>query len=54
MRLPNIEFREIELPKQFRSDMYLVSKSGHKSAVRDRVKGLVIEVLAPFRDPGRG
>ncbi|MEP2533256.1 LysR substrate-binding domain-containing protein [Shimia sp.] len=50
MQLENIVFRDLELPKQFRSDMYLVSRSGQESAVRDRVKDLIIDVLKPYRD----
>ncbi|MEN8831784.1 LysR substrate-binding domain-containing protein [Pacificibacter sp.] len=50
MRLPNIVFRDVELPKQFRSDMYLVTKSGQESALHERVKSLIIDTLAPFRE----
>ncbi|MEP3393478.1 LysR substrate-binding domain-containing protein [Litoreibacter sp.] len=52
MQLENIVYRDVKLPKQFRSDMYLVSRSGQKSAVRDRVKDLIIDVLAEFRVEG--
>lgn len=49
MQLENIAYRRIKLPKQFRSDMYLVSQSGRESIVRDRVKDLILDVLKPFR-----
>lgn len=49
MQLENIVFRHVELPKQFRSDMYLVSGSGHESIVCNRVKELILDVLEPFR-----
>lgn len=48
MQMENIMFRDIELPSQFRSDMYLVSRIGQKSELRDRVKGQIVEALAPF------
>lgn len=51
MQLENIVYRYVELPKQFRSDMYLVSGSGlgQESIVRNRVKDLVLNVLKPYR-----
>lgn len=49
MQLENVVFRHVNLPKQFRSDMYLVSGSGHESIVRTRVKDLILDVLEPFR-----
>lgn len=51
MQFENIVFRDVELPKQFRSDMYLVMRSGQESAARDRVRDLIIDVLAQFREP---
>ena len=45
-------YREIALPTEFRSDMYLVSKPGRHSIVRDRVRELISDVLSDFRDPG--
>ncbi|SFR44420.1 LysR family transcriptional regulator [Litoreibacter janthinus] len=50
IQMENIVYREIELPTQFRSDMYLVSRSGRNSVVRDRVKRLIIEILGQFRE----
>jgi len=44
-------YRHIDLPTEFRSDMYLVSRSGHNSIVRDRVKSLITDVLSEFREP---
>jgi DNA-binding transcriptional LysR family regulator len=49
MQLENIVYRDIDLPKQFRSDMYLVSRPNQESLVRDRVKKLIIDVLGQFR-----
>lgn len=51
MQMENIVYRDIDLPKQFRSDMYLVSKNKHQSILCDRVKDLIIDVLEQFRTP---
>lgn len=51
IRMENVVYREIDLPAQFRSDMYLVSRSGRESLIRDRVWQLIVDVLSPFRDP---
>ncbi|MCF2906473.1 LysR family transcriptional regulator [Octadecabacter sp. CECT 8868] len=50
IEMPDVVYREIELPAQFRSDMYLVSKSGGGSIVRDRVRSLISDVLRQFRE----
>lgn len=50
MQLENIVYRHIKLPKQFRSDMYLLSGTGQESIVRDRVKELILDVLEPYRN----
>lgn len=50
MQMENIVYRDVNLPKQFRSDMYLVSKTNHKSILCDRVKDLIMDVLEEFRD----
>tara|TARA_R110002020_G_scaffold392426_1_gene602689 strand:+ start:132 stop:383 length:252 start_codon:yes stop_codon:yes gene_type:complete len=52
IQMENTVYREIDLPAQFRSDMYLVTRSGRSSIVRDRVKHLIIDVLGQFRDSG--
>ena len=52
IQMENTLYREIDLPAQFRSDMYLVTRSGRSSIVRDRVKHLIIELLGQFRDSG--
>ena len=49
IQMENIIYRDIKLPSQFRSDMYLVSKSNQKSSVRDRVSDLIIDVLKQYR-----
>lgn len=51
IQMADTVYREIELPTEFRSDMYLVSKSGRQSIVRDRVRTLISDVLADFREP---
>lgn len=48
MQMENIVFRDIDLPKEFRSDMYLVSGSGQKSELREQTKRLIIETLKPY------
>lgn len=48
MQMENIVYRNIELPHQFRSDMYLVSKHGQSSVVCEHVKALIIDVLGKF------
>ena len=50
LQMPGVVYREIDLPSQFRSDMYLVSRSGRSNVVRDRVRSLITDVLAPYRD----
>lgn len=50
IQMENIAYRDIKLPKEFRSDMYLVSRSNQKSSTRDRVSDLIIDVLKQFRD----
>lgn len=50
IQMSDVVYREIELPMQFRSDMYLVSRPDQQSLVRERVKNLIEDVLAPYRD----
>lgn len=50
MRMENIVFRDVDLPRQFRSDMYLVSGTGKTSVLRERMKALISDVLSPFRE----
>jgi DNA-binding transcriptional LysR family regulator len=51
IQMEDTVYRAIDLPSEFRSDMYLVSKSGRQSVVRDRVRDLISDVLSKFRDP---
>lgn len=51
VQMENIVYRDIDLPAEFRSDMYMVSKPNETSAVIQRMKELVIDVLRPFRPP---
>lgn len=50
MQMDNIVFREIDLPHQFRSDMYLVTRAGEDSLLNTKVKEVIIKELAIFRD----
>lgn len=50
IQMRDVIYREIDLPAQFRSDMYLVSRSGHSTIVRDRVRNLIADVLSHFRE----
>lgn len=49
VQLEHIVYREIELPQQFRSDMYMVSKPDESSILIGRMKELVADTLRPFR-----
>jgi DNA-binding transcriptional LysR family regulator len=51
IRMENVLYRDINLPEQFRSDMFLVSRLGRNSSVSIRVKHLILDVLAQFRLP---
>jgi DNA-binding transcriptional LysR family regulator len=50
LQMEDIVYRDIDLPSEFRSDMYLVSRSGATSVVGERVKALILDVLSQFRD----
>lgn len=50
MQMENVVYRDIKLPDQFRSDMYLVSRSNQNSSARDRVMDLIVDVLEQYRD----
>jgi DNA-binding transcriptional LysR family regulator len=52
IQMHDVVYREIDLPNQFRSDMYLVSRSGRSSNVRERVQTLIADVLSQFREGG--
>lgn len=54
IQMANTVYRELVLPTQFRSDMYLVSRPGRNTMVRDRVKALIIDLLHPFRETAGG
>lgn len=53
IQMADTVYRDIDLPTEFRSDMYLVSKSGTSSVVIDGVKELIHDVLSQFREPDR-
>lgn len=50
LRMSDVIYRDIDLPPQFRSDMYLVARPDQTSLVRERVKVLIEDVLSPFRE----
>ena len=50
IQMTDVVYREVDLPAQYRSDMYLVSRSKHNTLVQERVRTLIADVLAPFRD----
>ncbi len=54
MAMKNITFRELNLPSQFRSDMYLITGIGKTSLLRGRVEEIIVETLSPFREPTLG
>lgn len=51
IRMENTVYRHIDLPAQFRSDMYLVQRTRQRSVVGDRVSRLIIDVLGQFKEP---
>lgn len=53
IQMENTQYRDIDLPTQFRSDMFLVSRSGQNSVVIARVKHLILDVLSQFRLPDK-
>lgn len=48
LQMENVVYREVDLPRQFRSDLFLVYGRSRPSVLKDRVRELVLEVLAPF------
>jgi len=50
MQMENIVYRDIELPNQFRSDLYLVSRPNQNSSACDRVKDIIFDVLKQYRE----
>ncbi|MGJ8569386.1 MAG: LysR family transcriptional regulator [Hoeflea sp.] len=51
IQMENTLYRDIDLPTQFRSDMFLVSRKGKNSFVNTRTKQLILDVLSQFRVP---
>jgi DNA-binding transcriptional LysR family regulator len=49
IQMEDTHYREIDLPSHFRSDMFLVSRSGQNSVVSVKVKQLILDVLHPYR-----
>tara|TARA_R110002051_G_C8769269_1_gene503235 strand:- start:5324 stop:6250 length:927 start_codon:yes stop_codon:yes gene_type:complete len=49
IQMANTLYRDVDLPRQFRSDMFLVSRLGQNSVVSARVKHLILDVLSEFR-----
>lgn len=59
LQMAGTVYREIDLPAQFRSDMYLVTRpelgtaqdEGQEAVLQTKVKMIICEVLAPFYHP---
>ena len=50
MQMENIVYRDIKLPNQFRSDIYLLSRPSQNSTACDRVREVIFDVLKQYRD----
>ena len=48
LQMKNVVFRDIALPPQFRSDMYLVYRATRRTALQERVRRLILTTLAEF------
>jgi len=48
IQMENVHYRNINLPTQFRSDVFLVSRKGDNAIVNTRVKKLILDVLSQF------
>lgn len=49
IQMQDVVYREVEMPIQFRSDMFLISRPGRSSTVQDRLRSLIVDTLSPFR-----
>lgn len=48
LKMANVRFRDIELPRQFRSDLYLVYRATRRTELQERVRRLILDTLAEF------
>jgi len=46
LQMANVCFRDIELPRRFRSDLYLVYRSTRRTKVQEKVRVLIMNTLA--------
>lgn len=50
VRMPNVKFFDLNLPRQYHSELHLVYPAQRPSLLRDRLIALILDVLADFRD----
>ncbi|WP_425049532.1 LysR family transcriptional regulator [Psychromarinibacter sp. S121] len=50
LRMDNVRYVDLDLPRQFRSDMYLVYRAGERTVLQERMRELIVEALAPYND----
>lgn len=48
LRMENVRYRDIALPAQYRSDLYLIYRETRRTPLQDRMRELIVEVLEPF------
>ncbi len=46
--MAGIVYRDIELPPQFRSDLYLVYRASRRTPLQERVRQIILDTLAPY------
>jgi len=54
MRMDNLAFRPIDMPPQFRSELFLAFGPKRRLHLHDRVRETILEALGDFRDDGPG
>lgn len=50
LAMPNVVYIDLDLPPQFRSDLYLIYPATRRSVLQDRIRDLIVDVLAPYKD----
>ncbi len=48
LKMENVRYRDIALPAPYRSDLYLISRATRRTPLQDRMRDLILEVLAPY------
>lgn len=48
VKMDNIRYRDVEVPRQFRSDLYLIYRATRRTPLQERVRRLILDELAPF------